>query len=553
MQLSPRLWTVSRLQLLILCTLWISVLPNLASLQRFWSAPSSGSGFQTVLFVLGGWLTICFVTFSLLLLLSTLFWGRSLKLLIATAIIAAALLGYFSLFYGTQFDRTMLLNVAQTHTSEAIELLNVRLAVWIIAVGIVPALAVWWMRIKPETARWRSVAKSGAVWLGLAMALTVTVLLQYSRYASAARNRDITFHTVAPSNLVASGISYLYAEHERKIVRDPRGEDAKQRYAIAKPRLVVLVLGETARAQNFGLNGYERDTTPRMREANVVYFKDAISCGTSTAISLPCIFSGLDHDRFSLSGARSIETLIDVILHSKARVIWRDNDGGCKGVCDRADVIDFTASDNARWCVERGECFDEILLEGLKEKLSSDTRDTFVVLHLKGSHGPSYYKRYPSQFEKFSPTCQSSDLSSCDQKHLVNAYDNTIAYTDHVLGETVALLQSLSGQFAPVMFYVSDHGESLGEGGMYLHGLPYAVAPKEQTRVPMLAWISPQFAALERWDTACVAAQSRRQVSHDYVYSTLLGFMEIETKEYRESLDLFDVCDMPHTAAVRTK
>jgi lipid A ethanolaminephosphotransferase len=546
-------WSASRLQLLCLTSIWISLLPNLASLQRFWTAPSSGSGFQTIAFVFGGWLTVCFVTFTLLFVLSALFWGRSIKLLLIVAIISAAILGYFSLFLGTQFDRNMLLNLAQTHTSEAFELVNLRMAMWVVAVGLVPAVAVWLVPLKTEALTLRSIAQPWGVWLGLAIVLLGTVLLQYSRYASAARNRDITFHTVAPTNIVASTVSYWYSERQRDVVRDPRGTDAKQRYPIAKPRLVVFVLGETARAQNFGMNGYERDTTPRMRDAGVLYFKDTISCGTATAISLPCLFSGLNHDHFSLSGARAIETLIDVMLHSKARVIWRDNDGGCKGVCDRADVVDFTAGEHPRWCPEKGECFDEILLDGLEPKLRAEARDTFLVLHLKGSHGPAYYKRYPPQFEKFAPTCKSSDLSSCEQQHLINAYDNTIFYTDHVLGETVNLLTKLSDQFAASMLYVSDHGESLGENGMYLHGLPYAVAPKEQTRVPMLAWISPQFSSMERWDTACLAAQTKRQVSHDYVYSTLLGFMEIETKEYRESLDLFDVCDTPHASTATRK
>jgi lipid A ethanolaminephosphotransferase len=551
MQFPKSSFSASRMQLLLATALWISLLPNLASLQRFWTAPSAGNGLQTIAFVLGGWLLVTLTTFSLLLALGIVFWGRSVKLLCAIALIAAATLGYFTLFFGVQFDKTMFMNIAQTHTSEALELMSLRMAIWVAVVGVVPAIAISMVPLRAESGWWRAMWSPLAVWFALLVLCLGIALMQYSRYASAIRNKAVTFHTIAPSNFVAAATSYVYSQYEQKIVRDARGVDAHQRYAIAKPRLIVFVLGETARAQNHGLNGYERDTTPRMRQENALYFADTESCGTATAISLPCIFSGLGRANFSLNNARSIETLIDVVLHANIRTIWRDNDSGCKGVCDRADVVDLTNSDNPRWCSEKGECHDEILLDGLEEKLRSESRDTFVVLHLKGSHGPAYYKRYPQAFEKFTPTCKTNDLSACDRQSLVNAYDNTIVYTDHVLGEVTTLLKKLSDQFAPAMFYASDHGESLGENGMYLHGLPYAVAPKEQTRVPMLAWLSPQFVQMERWNAACLLEQTKKQRSHDNIYSTLLGLLEIETHEYKHALDIFEDCDTPQQPSAK--
>jgi len=192
----------------------------------------------------------------------------------------------------------------------------------------------------------------------------------------------------------------------------------------------------------------------------------------------------------------------------KARVIWLDNDSGCKGVCEKADYRDLTGSSNPRWCAEQADCVDEILLDGLESIIRLETRDTLVVLHIKGSHGPAYYKRYPAAFEKFTPVCKTSDLPSCTQVELRNAYDNSILYTDHVVGEVVRLADKLQDRFASAVFYVSDHGESLGENGLYLHGMPYAVAPDEQTHVPLFAWISRSFLQLEHWDTACMARAS---------------------------------------------
>ncbi len=543
MQFPTFSFAATRLQFLLATAFWVAFLPNLETLERFVDAPSAGEGLQKLAFVAGGGLLVVLVTFSALLLLGLVFWGRSVKLLCAIVLISASVLGYFSFFLGTQFDKTMFLNIVQTHASEAFELVSLRTALWVFFVGVLPALLLWRVPLRPTRGWLRPWLLPTAAWATLLFAVIALVLLQYSRYATAARNRAITFHTVAPTNFVAAAVSHAYSLQAEKVVRAPRGEDAKQAYLLHKPRLVVFVLGETARAKNVGLNGYERDTKPRMRALDPLYFPDTQSCGTATAISLPCIFSGFPREQFSLSKARANETLIDVVARAGVRAIWRDNDAGCKGVCDRIDYVDLTNSDNPRWCSEKGECFDEILLEGLEKKLRSESRDTLLVLHVKGSHGPAYYKRYPKAFEKFTPTCKTNDLSACDRQALINTYDNTIVYTDHVLGEVVELLKTLSDQFATMMLYASDHGESLGEGGLYLHGMPYAVAPKEQTQVPMLAWLSPQYVAMERWDATCLRAQTKLPRSHDNIYSTILGLLEIQTREYRKGLDLFDACD----------
>ena len=437
----------------------------------------------------------------------------------------------------------MVVNMLQTNTSETLELLHARMLLWIGLVGVLPAWLVWRVAVRPTTSRVNGILLPAVTLVTLVALTAVWVFAMYPRYASATRNRTISFDTLAPANVFAASIHYAATLYRASTVRAPRGVDARQGYAIGKPRLFFFVLGETARARNHGLNGYERDTTPRMRAAGGYYFPDTESCGTATSISVPCIFSGFGREGFSLNRGLGSETLIDVVLRGGARVIWRDNDSGCKGVCEKSDLIDLTGSNDPRWCPEAGECFDEILLDGLEQKLRGAVKDTLVVLHLKGSHGPAYFKRYPPAFEKFVPACKTSDIAACDAEALRNSYDNTILYTDHVLGEFTTLLNRLSDQFATAMLYVSDHGESLGESGLYLHGMPYALAPKEQTQVPMYAWVSPQFSMMENWDTRCMAEQTKIPRSHDNIYSTILGFMEIETAEYKHALDIFDPCD----------
>ena len=541
--LALRQLAVTRVQWIAIAALWLSLVPNLATLGAFAKAPSAGEGLQWLAFVGVGWVFVFAISFIAMALVAAIFWGRALKPATAILLLVASVLSFFTLFLGTQFDRTMVLNLLQTHQSEALELVHWRLIAWVALTGLLPAWVALRISLKSEPKWWR---QSGFVLLGCFVLLIVTsagVFAQYSRYASATRNRAITFDTVAPWNLFAASVHLAASQWAAQTVRAPRGLDAKQAYLLKKPRLVFFLLGETARAQNHGLNGYERDTTPRMRAAGGYYFPDTESCGTATSISVPCIFSGFGREAFSLKNGLSNETLIDVLLRGGAQVWWRDNDSGCKGVCEKAEVIDLTGSSDPRWCTEAANCFDEILFEGLEEKLRKTTRDTLVVLHLKGSHGPAYYKRYPARFEQFVPACKSNDLASCDNAALRNSYDNSVLYTDHVVGESIEMLKRLDKQFATGLLYVSDHGESLGEGGLFLHGLPYALAPKEQTRVPMFAWVSADFVKLENWDVRCMAEQVKTPRSHDNVYSTILGLMEIETAEYKVELDLFEACD----------
>lgn len=531
--------------LLLLVAAWIALVPNAVTLQRFFASPSAGSGLGHAMFVLGGWIFMVAVVYVLCVVPALLARGTFARVVGAAWLIAAAATSYFTTFYGTLIDKGMFRNIVETDVREASDLLTVRFALWVLLVGVAPAVLAMRLPLRAGDPRIRGAVRALGIVLALLALSAATVWPQYSKYASAARNRDIVFETVAPANLLAAATRYGADEFRSRTVRAPRGEDAHAAYAIKQPRLLVLVLGETARAKNHGLNGYLRDTTPGMRAAGGYYFADTESCGTATTISVPCIFSGFSRTEFSLLRGLQSETLIDVVLRSGARVVWLDNDSGCKDVCRKAEFLDFTGSANPKFCPEPGECHDEILLEGLEGRIRSDGRDTLVVLHLKGSHGPAYYKRYPRAFERFTPTCLSSDLTACDIASIVNAYDNTILYTDHVVARTIDLVKDLGNQFAGAVLYVSDHGESLGEHGLFLHGMPYAIAPLEQTRVPMYAWVSPNFMRLERWDAACMARQTRMQRSHDNVYATVLGFMEVESVEYKPALDIFEACDPP--------
>jgi lipid A ethanolaminephosphotransferase len=302
---------------------------------------------------------------------------------------------------------------------------------------------------------------------------------------------------------------------------------------------MVIVAGETARAANWSLGDYGRETNPELSQRDIVYYPNATSCGTATATSLPCMFSPLTRADFSYEGGIGTENLVDVLSHAGFQVEWWDNNTGHKDIATRIPSRIMTAEDGPEFCLP--ECIDGVFLKSLQDKADTITEDTVIVLHQIGSHGPSYWLRYPADREIFAPACKTPELTDCTSEEITNAYDNTIAYTDYFLSQVIDLLDA-SDRVTPAMFYVSDHGESLGEGGLYLHGTPYFMAPEDQTHVPMLIWMSKPFRDSLALDRDCMAKSAADPVSHDNMFSTVLGMLDVTTTAKDTTLDLAGAC-----------
>lgn len=287
-------------------------------------------------------------------------------------------------------------------------------------------------------------------------------------------------------------------------------------------KLLVLVVGETARAANYSLGGYAKnDTNFYTKKDNVVFFDNFSSCGTATAVSLPCMLSLSKRQNYSSSEYQ--ENVMDILQKTGVKASWIDNNsGGCKGVCDRLSDKQQLSSD-----------WDENLLPFLKERLGNLDTQNIIVLHLQGSHGPAYYKRYPNEFKKFIPTCDTNELSKCDSEALINTYDNTLLYTDYLLSEIIKLLKEKK-DYESSLIYLSDHGESLGENGIYLHGMPYTIAPSYQTHIPVIFWSSDE--------NLMTTAQNHKSLnlSQDNLFSTLLGYFDVKTSVYEPEYDLLN-------------
>jgi lipid A ethanolaminephosphotransferase len=518
--------------------------------QRFWMETTSAmwhGSLSSIAFLTSLFVVVWLLQTVLLLLLPS----RRLMLGAASVFfVIAAAAGYFSSKFGVVMNEDMLRNVFETDAAESRALLSAGLSVRLFTLGVVPAVLVW--RVELPAMRWSSRLRQRGLAIGICLTLCVAALLSCSAsYAVYFREHKPIRYSLVPAAPIASAIGLAFDKNRggHGALINASGVAMRTSPPNAKPLVVVLVVGETARAANFQLGGYERNTNPELAAlGNVVYFGNTTSCGTSTALSVPCMFSHLPRDSFDVDAAPRYANLADALQSAGLAVEWRDNNAGCKGVCARVKTIRYRPDTDAQRCPE-SYCYDEIMLEGFADELATVRSDTVVVMHQIGSHGPAYSERYPRSFEAFKPACHSSELQRCSPQEIRNAYDNTIAYTDHVLAQTIELLRAASDHVDAVLIYVSDHGESLGEQGLYLHGLPYAFAPDTQKRVPMLMWLAPSYAARRGIAVDCLASHAGKAFSHDNLYHTVLGAAEVRNASYNPALDILAPCGnarLPH-------
>ncbi len=462
------------------------------------------------------------------------------KPLVALLLCLSSVANYMMFQYGIYIDSDMVRNVFETHPREALDLASPNTVIWFVATGLVPALLLLRTRIRYKSfggeLRFRLLSLLLCV-----LAVAGMAAITYKDYAAYGRNNRQARKLINTGNYIYANIRYFQKQVESKrpfqlldpgVLHKPLADSAFT--------VFVLVLGETARAQNFSLNGYERETNPQLALEDIINYPDMSACGTATATSVPCMFSPLPRVEYTHEAGAFTESFVDMASQAGYSVLWRENDGGCKGVCDRVTVEDMVALNNPQFCKD-GSCLDEVLLEGLEEKLRSITGDTFIILHTMGSHGPTYFKRYPEAFKRFTPTCDTADIQNCPQEAIINTYDNTILYTDHIVASAINILKKFP-QHEAGLLYVSDHGESLGENNIYLHGLPYGIAPKTQTQVPMVLWMSEAMKKYDHLDYECLRSKAAGSQSHDNLFHSFVGLLELETKTYRPELDLFAQC-----------
>jgi lipid A ethanolaminephosphotransferase len=471
--------------------------------------------------------------------------GRhTVRPLLTLVLLVSAAADHFSGRYGTYFDTAMLRNVLATDYNEARDLLGWDLGLHMLILGVLPSILVCWPQLKRRTIA-RSLLVRLAWMTGAVVLAAGSLLLVFGDFSSLMRNNRQLRHLITPGNIVAAAARNAWGRAKRpNEPKLPVAADAALGPAWkgrSRPTLFVLVVGETARAQNFSLGGYRRETNPELARRDVIYFPNATACGTSTEVSLPCMFSPFGRRGYDEEKIVAHESLLHVLARAGFNVLWRDNQSGCKGVCDGLPVHRLDGADAEGLCAN-GECLDEVLLQGMEGIAHDRHGNLFVVMHQLGSHGPAYFQRYPPSFKRFTPACETAELRRCTEAEIVNAYDNSLLYTDHFLAKVIAFLADAQKTHDTAMLYVSDHGESLGEGGLYLHGVPYAIAPDVQTNVPFAMWLSPAFQRGFGVSRECMGRQTALPVSHDNLFHSVLGVLDVATAAYDARLDLFAAC-----------
>ncbi|MDM0103304.1 sulfatase-like hydrolase/transferase [Variovorax sp. J22R24] len=489
-------------------------------------------------------------------LLSLTAWSSWMKPLWLGVVLLAAVVQYYMLGYRVVVDPTMLSNALQSDASEVRDLLSWRLMVSVLLVTFLPGWFLWHVRVERISLlsqTWRN----ATLLLAATAAAACGALVMNRQLAPLMRNNAHLRYMMNPlATLYSAGALVIRPifGHRRRFIPLTGVVALGPGYATqARPPLLVLVVGKGARADHFGLNGYARDTTPALAARHALSYRDVRSCGTSTLGSVPCMFSGLGKEGFEAS-KDDHDNLLDVLQAAGLAVFWLGNQTGtCKGVCDRiphATAFDHLDAGTRRALCAGNECLDDVMLDGLDkriENLAAGRREKGVVLvlHQIGSHGPDYYKRSSPDAKRFMPECRTNVLGQCSHSELMNGYDNSIAYTDRFLGGLIDWLQLKSKQFDTALLYIGDHGESLGEYGLFLHGVPYGFAPEAQKQVPMVTWFSSGMLRRTGLSLSCMESGLDVPLTHDNLYHAVLGLMDVQTASYIAGLDPLSSCREP--------
>lgn len=508
----------------VIYTLWILCIYNFYFWRQVWPTVSGG---VFVFLIVTSWLGLMFLH-------RLIFRPKTVKPLSILFLISNSMAGYFISSYHLVLNKTMLANIFDTNVFEATEWLGVTFWVYMFLFAVLPSFVVYRLKIQFESCK-RHYAQAMGLLVGVCLLLCC--LLPYKAdvkvYLKAHFNLRYQFVPTGYISGVCGVVANLFKKS--KGLNTTSGMVQEKYWHGDKKNLIVFVLGESARDANFSLSGYERDTAAPLKPylKDMTVFHKTESCGVVTRVSLPCMFSAFSRENYQERAIAYTTNVLDIIKQNGFEMLWLDNELGCNKVC-RNIPTEFT-------CKSR-DCAD-ILLNGiLQEKIPSFTQDTFVVLHQRGSHGPRYDLRVPDGQHKWKPYCDRADHQTCTYTQMKNAYDNTIYYTSFVIADLISELSKITDEYNPILIYISDHGESLGEKGVYGHGGDFKDAPDEQKQVPFFVWMPKSTREAFGFNKKCLNEKTKHQQSQDVIFHSLMGLAGIRTDVYDDKLDIFAGC-----------
>lgn len=434
------------------------------------------------------------------------------KILLVLFFIINAVAVYFINTYSVIIDESMIGNVLNTNYSESSSFFSIKLVLYVVFLGILPSIFIIKAKIITVT------VKKFLVSISLTLLFLLTLAFANASNWLWIDKNSKTLGGLAMPWSYAVNIPLFYIHQFKKNEKEILLPDATIKDN--QKSVVILVIGESARSENFSLYGYPKNTNPLLSKIPNVSHFNATSDATYTTAGVKSIVEHENTDEL-------YEILPNYLYRNNVDVIWRTTNWGeppvhIKNYQNREALMPNCKGD--------GCDYDGILLSGLKEQiLASKKNKILIVLHTSTSHGPTYSKKYPAQFEIFKPVCNSVELGNCSHTELVNAYDNTIVYTDYLLANVIKDLKQLQ-EYKSAMIFVSDHGESLGENNLYMHGLPRSIAPKQQYEIPFIVWTS---------DNSARQMKPNKILTQNYVFHSVLNFLNIQSPVYKEQMNIF--------------
>lgn len=467
----------------------------------------------------GGWngalifvsVALLMVTLDFLFYYLLLYLGRGVgKFIIAFTFIADAVSLYFINTYEVWITDIMMGNVFNTNSSEAAGFVSISAFLYILFLGVPPCIFIYLKKIDYSS------FKRFMINIGVSILIILLVVVANMRNILwIDRNSTELGSLLMPWSYTINSVRY-YNRVQKRAQEEIKLPDAK--IATESKDVCILIIGESARRQNFSLYGYHRNTNPLLANDSVTcYIANAEATYTTEAVK-----AIIDHK----STGKLYEVLPNYLYRNGVDVTWRSCNWGEPPLhIEKA----YSLNKLAKKYPEANAQYDGLLLEGLEQEIKNcENNKQLIVLHCSTSHGPTYNKKYPPEFEVFTPVCNTVEISTANQEELINAYDNTIVYTDYLVHSVIEILKKFPDKRC-CMIFVSDHGESLGENNLYMHGMPMSLAPKEQYEIPFIVWQNDSLTSLKKFDS----------VRQFYVFHSVMKYLGIESPIFNEDYNIF--------------
>jgi lipid A ethanolaminephosphotransferase len=440
-----------------------------------------------------------------------LYTGRFVgRCILAFTFVADAISLYFINSYEVLITDSMMGNVFNTQFSEASGFFSLAAVLYVLFLGVIPCIFIF--AAKTDFGSFKRFMANIGLALGIAVGIA---FVNIQNWPWIDRNSTELGSLLMPWSYTVNTVRFYNGEKKRNqkeiLLPDAQiSNDSKD--------VCILIIGESARRDHFSLYGYEKPTNPLLAEDDVTSLI-ANSAATYTTAGVKAI---LDHQ----PTGKLYEILPNYMYRTGVDVIWRTSNWGEPPV----HIEKYhTVRDLKKMYPDADDRYDGILLTGLKEEIMSSEKDKIlVILHTNTSHGPTYNKKYPAEFERFTPVCTTVEMSKANPQELMNAYDNSVLYTDYLIHSAIEILKEIPDRRA-CMLYVSDHGESLGEGNLYMHGVPMSIAPKEQVEIPFIVWTSIDAAEVKELD----------EVGQYHVFHSVMDFLGVESPVFDEDKNIF--------------